>query len=361
LSESESVIRAVNELRSGKLVAIPTETVYGLGADASNPLAIQRVYELKGRPTDHPLIVHVQAPLDDSQDKARDWLDILSPWVRHIPESAFTLFEHFWPGPLTLVFQKSRMVLKDVTGGQETIAIRSPSHPLAQELLRVFAGGIAAPSANRFGKISPSSAAHVRSEFKHHPDLMILDGGDCQFGIESTILDVSGNGQPCLLRPGSISPKQIKEETGIDVSIEPIKDQKMPRVSGSLMAHYAPNTPLHLYKTADLSAYLLTLKQAKVLDQATAFVAWEDISSQDQVLFNELTKYNKQSKWILVPKEPIAFAHGLYRLLRLLDQSQYQQIYIPSPPNTEEWDAIQDRLQRASFGSGPSSSSQASN
>ena len=207
---SESVIRAVNELRSGKLVAIPTETVYGLGADASNPLAIQRVYELKGRPTDHPLIVHVQAPLDHSQDKARDWLDILSPWVRHIPESAFTLFEHFWPGPLTLVFQKSRMVLKDVTGGQETIAIRSPSHPLAQELLRVFAGGIAAPSANRFGKISPSSAAHVRSEFKHHPDLMILDGGDCQFGIESTILDVSGNGQPCLLRPGSISPTQIK-------------------------------------------------------------------------------------------------------------------------------------------------------
>ena len=361
MSESKSVIRAVNELRSGKLVAIPTETVYGLGADASNPLAIQRVYELKGRPTDHPLIVHVQAPLDDSQDKARDWLDILSPWVRHIPESAFTLFEYFWPGPLTLVFQKSRMVLNDVTGGQETIAIRSPSHPLAQELLRAFAGGIAAPSANHFGKISPSSAAHVRSEFKNYPDLMILDGGDCQFGIESTILDVSGSGKPCLLRPGSISPKKIKEATGIDVSVKPIKDLKMPRVSGSLMAHYAPNTPLHLYKTADLSAYLLTLKQAKVLDQATAFVAWEDISSQDQVLFNELTKYNKQSKWILVPKEPIAFAHGLYRLLRLLDQSQYQQIYIPSPPNTEEWDAIQDRLQRASFGSGPSSSSQASN
>jgi L-threonylcarbamoyladenylate synthase len=161
--------------------------------------------------------------------------------------------------------------------------------------------------------------------------------------------------------PGSISPKQIKEATGIDISVEPIKDQKMPRVSGSLMAHYAPNTPLHLYKTEELSAYLLTLKQAKVLDQATAFVAWEDISSQDQVLCNELTKHNKQSKLISVPKEPIAFAHGLYRLLRLLDQSQYQQIYIPSPPNTEEWDAIQDRLQRASFGSGPSSSSQASN
>jgi len=252
------------------------------------------------------------------------------------------------------------MVLNDVTGGQETIAIRSPSHPLAQELLRAFAGGIAAPSANRFGKISPSSAEHVRSEFKHHPDLMILDGGDCQFGIESTILDVSGNGEPCLLRPGSISPKQIKEATGIDISVEPIKDQKMPRVSGSLTAHYAPNTPLYLYKTEELSAYLLTLKQAKVLYQAIAFVAWEDISSHDQVLFNEFTKHNKQSKLISVPREPIAFAHGLYRLLRLLDQSQYQQIYIPSPPNTEEWDAIQDRLQRASFGSGPSSSSQAS-
>jgi L-threonylcarbamoyladenylate synthase len=189
---------------------------------------------------------------------------------------------------------------------------------------------------------------------------MILDGGDCQFGIESTILDVSGNGQPCLLRPGSISPKQIKEATGIDVSIEPIKDQKMQRVSGSLMAHYAPNTPLHLYNTEELSAYLHALKQEKVLDQATALVVWEDISSHDQVLFNELTKHNKQSKLISVPKEPILFAHGLYRLLRLLDQSQYQQIYIPSPPNTEEWDAIQDRLQRASFGSGPSSSSHAS-
>ena len=146
----------------------------------------------------------------------------------------------------------------------------------------------------------------------------------------------------------------------MDVSVEPIKDLKMPRVSGSLMAHYAPNTPLHLYKTEELSAYLHALKQEKVLDQATALVVWEDISSHDQVLFNELTKHNKQSKLISVPKEPIAFAHGLYRLLRLLDQSQYQQIYIPSPPNTEEWDAIQDRLQRASFGSGPSSSSHAS-
>ena len=351
MSDSESVTKALSALHAGKLVAIPTETVYGLGADASNPLAIQAIYQLKGRPANHPLIVHVQAPLEHSQDKAHDWLAILSPWARHIPESAFILIEHFWPGPLTLVFQKSRLVLDALTGGQDTIAIRSPSHPLAQELLRGFRGGIAAPSANRFGKVSPSSAAHVRSEFIDQDDLLILDGGDCQFGIESTILDVSGDGEPRLLRPGSISPKQIKEATGINVSIDPIKDQKIPRVSGSLKAHYAPNTPLHLYKQR-LSDFLQSIKQGRILDQSIALVVWEDESLHDLAQLKELTK---KSKLIQVPKEPVAFAHGLYRLLRLLDQSQYQTIYIPSPPSGEGWDAIRDRLQRASFGSGPSS------
>jgi len=274
LSDSESVTKALSALHAGKLVAIPTETVYGLGADASNPLAIQAIYQLKGRPANHPLIVHVQAPLEHSQDKAHDWLAILSP-----------------------------------------------------------RGGIAAPSANRFGKVSPSSAAHVRSEFIDQDDLLILDGGDCQFGIESTILDVSGDGEPRLLRPGSISPKQIKEATGINVSIDPIKDQKIPRVSGSLKAHYAPNTPLHLYKQR-LSDFLQSIKQGRILDQSIALVVWEDESLHDLAQLKELTK---KSKLIQVPKEPIAFAHGLYRLLRLLDQSQYQTIYIPSPPSGEGW------------------------
>ena len=347
---------AVDAIRTGKLVAIPTETVYGLGADASNRDAIQKIYQLKGRPTDHPLIVHVQAPPSNSKDLEQEWLTILSPWTRHIPESALILIKHFWPGPLTLVFEKSKSVLDSVTGGQATVAIRSPAHPLTQELLHRFGGGIAAPSANRYGRISPTSAADVEAEFPNNPDLLILDGGPCEHGIESTILDVSGEGPPKLLRPGSISPSMIKASTGIDV-VSGGSGISQPRVSGTHLAHYAPYTPLYLYSASDLALQLDSLIR-EVPEAQFAVLVWEQEHSQHEVL---LKAYLNNLTFIALAMDPTLVAKQLYRLLRDLDQGQYQGILIPSPPKTEAWDAVRDRLQRASFGSGPSSNNHVSN
>ena len=353
LSDSRRIAEAVSVLRRGDLLAMPTETVYGLGADASNAIAVEKIYQLKGRPANHPLIVHLQAPPADSKQKEEDWLGILSPWARHIPESALVLIQHFWPGPLTLVFQKSKSVLDCVTGGQDTVALRSPSHPLAQGLLKAFGGGIAAPSANRFGRISPTSVAHVRAEFIDCNDLLILDGGDCQFGIESTILDVSTEGAPRLLRPGSITLQQVKERTGIDVVTGAQDIVSSPRVSGSLKAHYAPQTPLYLYSGDQWTAQLQKRLQEDLLGKKVALVLWDQERLNTALLQNDVAN---KIDYIFVPQESFQFAQGLYRLLRDLDQSNYQSIYMPTPPAGEDWDAVRDRLQRASFGSGPSSS-----
>ncbi|BEI43345.1 MULTISPECIES: L-threonylcarbamoyladenylate synthase [unclassified Polynucleobacter] len=347
---------ALDAIRTGKLVAIPTETVYGLGADASNRDAIQKIYQLKRRPTDHPLIVHVQAPPSGSKDLEQEWLTILSPWTRHIPESALILIKHFWPGPLTLVFEKSKSVLDSVTGGQATVAIRSPAHPLTQELLQRFGGGIAAPSANRYGRISPTSAADVEAEFPNNPDLLILDGGPCEHGIESTILDVSGEGPPKLLRPGSISPSMIKASTGIDV-VSRGNAVNQPRVSGTHLAHYAPHTALYLYSASDLASQLDSLIH-ELPKAKFALLFWEQEHSPYET---ELKAYLNNLTFIAIAMDPALLAKQLYRLLRDLDQGQYQGILIPSPPKTEAWDAVRDRLQRASFGSGPSSNNHVSN
>ncbi len=352
---SSSVDYALDAIRIGKLLAIPTETVYGLGADASNREAIQRIYQLKGRPTDHPLIIHVQAPPTGSKNLEKEWLSILSPWTRHIPESAMILIKHFWPGPLTLVFEKSKSVLDCVTGGQTTVAIRSPAHPLTQELLRRFGGGIAAPSANRYGRISPTSAADVEAEFPNNPDLLILDGGSCEHGIESTILDVSGEGPPKLLRPGSISPTMIKAGTGVDV-VSGLSTVNQPRVSGTHLAHYAPHTPLYLYSESGIASQLDPLIHNVPLAKF-AVIVWEHQVSHYRT---ELEAFLSNLTLIAIAMDPALFAKQLYRLLRDLDQGQYEGIFIPSPPKTEAWDAVRDRLQRASFGSGPSSSSHAS-
>jgi len=347
--------RALNTIRAGQLVAIPTETVYGLGADASNRDAVQKIYQLKGRPANHPLIIHVQAPLAGSKDTEKEWLTILDPWTRHISETALTLITHFWPGPLTLVFEKSKLVLDCVTGGQSTVAIRSPAHPLTQELLRRFGGGIAAPSANRYGRISPTSAADVETEFPNNPDLLILDGGPCEHGIESTILDVSGEGPPKLLRPGSISPSMIKASTGIDV-VSSSGTANQPRVSGTHLAHYAPHTALYLYSESDIASQLSGLMNQEP-KLRLAVIVWEHEHSHHQ---EELKAYSQNITFIAIAMDPALLAKQLYRLLRDLDQGQYQGIFIPSPPKTEAWDAVRDRLQRASFGSGPSSNNHVS-
>jgi L-threonylcarbamoyladenylate synthase len=357
LQSSAVINEAVQTLRDGGLVAFPTETVYGLGADAKNLEAIQKIFTAKGRPLNHPLIVHLAAP-DKFDAPQVNWVPIIAPWARDISEDAIKLMNAFWPGPLTLVFKKDKTVLSGLTGGQDTVAIRAPAHPIAQELLRKFKGGIVAPSANRFGKVSPTSAADVRSEFEGMLDLMILDGGDCEVGIESTIIDMSSGDKPRLLRPGIITPKEILAKTGVRVlkDGEVVADkhtESPPRVSGSLRAHYAPTTPLRLYAPGRVLDALSEYPDTK---SRVAVAVWDSESSLGEdghpsVHFEEME----------IPSDSAAFANCLYRSLRDLDQQEWDLILFPEPPAGEEWDGVRDRLQRACFGSGPSSSSHDSN
>ena len=357
LQSSAVINEAVQSLRDGGLVAFPTETVYGLGADAKNPEAIKKIFTAKGRPSNHPLIVHLAAP--DKFDQAQiDWVALLAPWVRDLSEEALKLINTFWPGPLTLVFKKDKSVLNELTGGQDTVAIRAPSHPIAQELLRKFKSGVVAPSANRFGKVSPTSAADVRHEFEGMLDLMVLDGGDCEVGIESTIIDLSSGDKAVLLRPGAITPSEIFNKTGVKVCLpgevkanETMDD--LPRVSGSLKAHYATTTPLRLYASGRV---LDALSEFPDIKSRVAVAVWDSESS-----LSEDGHPSAHFEEVEVPSDSTAFANRLYRTLRDLDQQGWDLILFPEPPAGEEWDGVRDRLQRACFGSGPSSNSHDSN
>jgi L-threonylcarbamoyladenylate synthase len=315
--------RAVALLRAGDLVAFPTETVYGLGADAANAAAVAKIFATKGRPADHPLIVH----LPDASHLAR--------WAREIPADAEKLAAAFWPGPLTLILKRQPQVPDAVTGGQDTVGLRVPNHPLALELLAAFDGGIAAPSANRFGRISPTTAAHVREELGSRVPL-VLDGGACAVGIESTILDLS-RGTPVLLRPGAIGAADIARVLGrAPETAAPHADA--PRVSGSLDAHYAPRTPLQLVSSDGL---LFALRNALVAGEPVAVLA-----PTAQAISHDLVTW-KQS-----PAEPAGFAHDLYASLRALDALGCVRILVQQPPAGENWLAVNDRLRRAAAGSG---------
>lgn len=355
LQSSAVINEAVQTLRDGGLVAFPTETVYGLGADAKNPDAVKRIFTAKGRPSNHPLIVHLAAP-DKFDQPQIDWVPVLSPWVRDLSEDALRLINAFWPGPLTLVFKKDKSVLNELTGGQDTVAIRAPAHPIAQELLRKFKGGVVAPSANRFGKVSPTSAADVRSEFEGMLELMILDGGDCEVGIESTIIDLSSGEHPVLLRPGLITPGEIFTKTGIKVYLPGESDLvkqggDVPRVSGSLRAHYAPTTPLRMYAPGRV---LDALSEFPDIKSRVAVAVWDSDSS-----LGDDGHPSAHFEEVIVPSDSAAFASRLYRSLRDLDQQGWDLILFPEPPVGEEWDGVRDRLQRACFGSGPSFNSHA--
>ena len=355
LQSSAVINEAVRTLRDGGLVAFPTETVYGLGADAKNPDAIKQIFTAKGRPSNHPLIVHLAAP--DKFDQAQvDWVPVLALWVRDLSEDALKLINAFWPGPLTLVFKKDKSVLNELTGGQDSVAIRAPAHPIAQELLRKFKGGVVAPSANRFGKVSPTSAADVRSEFEGMLELMILDGGDCEVGIESTIIDLSSGDHPVLLRPGLITPGEILAKTGIKVYLPGESNSvkqggDTPRVSGSLRAHYAPTTPLRMYAPGRV---LDALSEFPDIKSRVAVAVWDSDSS-----LGDDGHPSAHFEEVIVPSDSAAFASRLYRSLRDLDQQGWDLILFPEPPVGEEWDGVRDRLQRACFGSGPSFNSHA--
>ncbi len=331
---------AVRLLQAGELVAFPTETVYGLGADAANPEAVAKIFAAKGRPADHPLIVHLPGAAH------------LERWATEIPPLAWELAEAFWPGPLTLILKRAAEVPYAVTGGQETVGVRVPSHPLALDLLRAYAQagggrgglcGIAAPSANRFGRISPTDAAHVREELGDAV-AMILDGGPCPVGIESTIIDLSrGEGfLPRLLRPGHVTPQQIEAVTGVLPELPVTHSREnAPRVSGSLDAHYAPLTPMRLVAPEKLAAVLDQLRQS-----ATAFGVLTHSAGP------ELTAHVPLHSLRRLPNDPESYARGIYAALRELDQAGNELIIVEAIPSGNGWAAVADRLRRAACGAG---------
>ena len=308
---SPEVQRAAEILKRGGLVAFPTETVYGLGADASSREAVARLYAVKGRPGEHPVIVHFA-------DAAGAFT-----WAREVPETARKLAARFWPGPLTLILKRAPHVGDFVTGSQDSVGVRVPAHPLARELLEDFGGGLAAPSANRFGRVSPTTAQHVRDDLGNDVDA-VLDGGPCGVGLESTIVDLS-RGAPVLLRPGGISAAELEAALGTIVSMP---DAEAPRVSGSLAAHYAPRTPARLVAPDALEAGIARLgAKAAVL----AFGVPDE----------------RADFALRMPRDPVAYAQKLYAALRELDAAGAEMILIESPPETPEWRAVLDRLRRA--------------
>ncbi|WP_420997756.1 L-threonylcarbamoyladenylate synthase [Cupriavidus sp. 30B13] len=316
---SAELDQAARLLEDGQLVAFPTETVYGLGADAENPEAIARIYAAKGRPSNHPIIVHVV----DGGD--------ISYWVDDVPPAAQDLIDAFWPGPLTLILKRAAHIPAAVAGGQDSIGLRCPSHPVAQALLARFKrgrGGIAAPSANKFGQVSPTTAQHVRDEFGD--SVFVLEGDGVEVGIESTIVDLSRLEQgigPVLLRPGAITAAMMAPVLGA-APLPP--DAAAPRASGTLKAHYAPHTPLVLSSMADLPAALA--------DQpADASVAW----------IGRQAAADPRCVWVPAPADADAYARELYRLLRKLDREGYALLAVEALPAGHEWDGVRDRLQRA--------------
>lgn len=302
-------------LRAGDLVVFPTETVYGLGANASDPAAVRKIFQVKGRPTDHPVIVHLDNPR------------YLHRWVSNMPAAAEKLAARFWPGPLTLILPKAEKVNDIVTGGQDSIGIRVPSHPIAQQLLTAFGGGIAAPSANRFGRLSPTKPEHVRDELGTAIQV-ILDGGESPIGLESTIVSCLGN-EARLLRPGFITRSQLEQVVG-----KLAEGGVVPRVSGDRRLHYAPSTPLAIVASDDLERY-----------------AGEFVARQEKVAVLAMRPpldTQRNMTWINAGKKPDAYAHNLYNHLRTLDSAGCARILVQELPADERWAAILDRLQRAS-------------
>ena len=308
------IARAAAVLKSGGLVAFPTETVYGLGADASRDDAVARVYAVKGRPRAHPLIVHLagEAALDD--------------WATEIPDIARRLAAALWPGPLTMILKKSPRVAAATTGGSDTVGLRVPAHPMAQALLRAFGGGIAAPSANRFGAISPTTADHVAQDLGGDVDY-ILDGGACDVGVESTIVDLS-RGRAVLLRPGGAPRDAIEAITGPLASA----DREAPAAPGTLASHYAPRARVLAVAAHEVpSAVAAASGRVAVLAPASAFRAWPALAATAHAL----------------PDDVAGMARDLYAALRDLDAAGVDLIVAALPPEAGLGEAVADRLRRA--------------
>ena len=331
---------AAEALAAGHLVAIPTETVYGLAADAGSDVAVAQIFAAKGRPSDHPLIVHVSGMAD------------VPHFASAVPEFAKALMQRFWPGPLTLILPRRPGVATAAAGGQDSVGLRSPSHPVAQALLQACAergvAGLAAPSANLFGRISPTLAAHVEADFGDA--LIVLDGGPCSVGIESSIVDCTRGG-PVLLRPGHITARAIEEATGLrvcrpgeplqfdlirssDASLAQAPVQPAPKASGTLEAHYAPRARVLLCEASDLAAYVM--KTLSAIGPGKLGVYSQQALQMDGLL------------WRPMPTAASTCAQQLFAQLREFDERHIEVILVEAPPEGQSWDGVRDRLQRAS-------------
>lgn len=347
---TSSIASGAQAIRSGALLGLPTETVYGLGADAENDAAIARIFTAKGRPADHPLIVHV---LDAAS---------VAHFAAHVPDFAHQMMQAFWPGPLTLILPRRAGVAAAAAGGHNSIGLRCPSHPVAQALLNACQApadsslppharhrpvwGIAAPSANQFGRVSPTTAAHVQSEFG--ADLLILDGGPCAVGIESTIVDCT-RGAPVLLRPGAITPAQIEIVCGRSMpSAQALAAtrQDAPRASGTLESHYAPNARVRLMdaKALQTALDLLGAEAGPAVRTGAQNAAGPVIAVYARTALNTAAR---QTVTRHMPDDAAAAARELFAVLRALDLPGVTQIWIETPPDTSAWAGVRDRLQRA--------------
>ncbi|MFZ2737275.1 MAG: L-threonylcarbamoyladenylate synthase [Burkholderiaceae bacterium] len=328
-SAPESIALAARALRSGDLVGLPTETVYGLAADAASDAAVAKVFAAKGRPSDHPLIVHV------ADATGVDY------FARDVPDFARKLIQTFWPGPLTLILKRKPEVGAAAAGGQDSIGLRCPAHAVAHEVLLACRAlgvqGVAAPSANQFGRVSPTTAEHVHEEFGD--SLLILDGGACQVGIESTIIDCS-RGVPVLLRPGAITREQVQLACGLKLlSPDELKEQA-PRASGTLESHYAPLATVRLM---DASA-LRTAHQLLMQSESGSVPLSSTIAIYSRVNWPILSP---QFLYRAMPVSAVVAAHELFAVLREFDAQGVKLIWIETPPDFPEWEGVRDRLQRA--------------
>lgn len=330
-TQSESIAAAARAVRSGALLGLPTETVYGLAADASSDAAVARIFAAKGRPSDHPLIVHVADATG------------IAHFAREIPAFAKALVDAFWPGPLTIILPRLAGVATAATGGQGSVGLRCPAHPVAHALLLACAApgdgselggppvwGVAAPSANRFGRVSPTTARHVADELGE--DLLVLDGGPCGVGIESTIVDCT-RGQPVLLRPGAITRAQIAQACGMQPLSREDLPAHTPRASGTLEAHYAPNAKVRLMDAKALQTGL------DLLGADAAHMA----------VYARTALRTRSSRLVMrrMPDDAAATAQQLFAVLRSFDDEGVKLIWIETPPSGPEWEGVRDRLQRA--------------
>jgi L-threonylcarbamoyladenylate synthase len=327
-TDPTAIQAAAQALARGELVGLPTETVYGLGADADNPTAVARVFAAKGRPSDHPLIVHVT---DASQ---------ADRYAVNIPPVARRLMAAHWPGPLTLILPRRPGVAEASAGGQSSIGLRCPSHPVAQALLQAAQSlgvtGVSAPSANRFGRVSPTTAQHVQDELG--PDLLVLDGGACEVGIESTIVDCT-RGHPVLLRPGVLTQDTLSMSGAERVLTEQVFAQlntapAAPRASGTLESHYAPAARVHLVETSQLAALALQLSQET---QRHLHGVWS----------RSVLKLPEDVVWCAMPQDARECSHRLFAQLRAFDAQRLRHIWVEAPPPQPDWDGVRDRLARA--------------